>query len=194
MRLCTSTPITAVVYTDGTSADLVMRSIADDLVARGYAVAGFLQINRPRVDRVRCDAILQEIASGAQVTISEDRGPNARGCMLDIRELARAEMLAAKALAASPDLLIINKFGKTESEGGGFRQLMVAAIEQTVPILISVPARNLDPWRIFSGDMSIDHPLATLSTDIDVLYQQLGFVDADKRRSNLPGTDANDSR
>jgi hypothetical protein len=68
--------------------------------------------------------------------------------------MARAMQLAMVALRAAPDLLVLNKFGKTEVEGGGFRTLIAAAIEQAVPVLIGVPYRNIDPWRAFAGELA----------------------------------------
>lgn len=175
IRMFSSAPITAIVYADGQPVDQVIRRIADHLIAGGRSVAGFVEIKRPRVDRARCDMILEEIASGESLNISEDRGPSARGCMLNVRELARAETLATEVLENRPDLLIINKFGKTEAEGGGFRRLMVRAIDRAIPILIAVPARNLDPWQQFSATFSNDIPAEMLASDIDALCTQLGF-------------------
>ena len=83
--------------------------------------------------------------------------------------------LATEALENRPDLLIINKFGKTEAEGRGFRRLMVVAIDHAIPILIAVPARNLDPWQQFSATLSSNVPVGELASDIDELYAQLGF-------------------
>ncbi len=125
-------------------------------------------------------------ASGEQLTISEDRGPNARGCMLDVQELARAETLAIEALENRPDILIINKFGRTEAEGRGFRRIIAIAIDQVGPILIAVPTRNLDPWQQFSATFSNDFLVESLASDIDVLCTQLGFSGPDPDRSSRP--------
>lgn len=186
MRMISSAPITAIIYPEGQRVDHVMRRIAQHLIADGRSVAGFIEIRRPREDRTRCDMILQEIASGERVIISEDRGSDARGCMLNVQELARAETLATRALENRPDLLIINKFGKTEAEGRGFRCLMVIAIDQAIPILIAVPARNLDPWQQFSATLSNNVPVETLASDMNDLCTQLGFSGNDPNRSVAP--------
>ncbi len=91
------------------------------------------------------------IVPGARIAISEDRGPLARGCRLDAHEMARAIALVSDTLRERPQLLMLNKFGKAEAEGGGFRPLIAAALEQGVPVLIAVPLRNLDAWRNFAG-------------------------------------------
>lgn len=148
-------PITAILYSDGREVDPVMVRLSHALQQTGVRMAGFIQSNHPRAGR-RCDMALQEISSGEIISISQDRGPLARGCHLDVSELLRGMQLGRQALAQKPDLLLINKFGKTEGEGGGFRPLIAEAIELGVPVLIAVPWRNIDSWRAFSGELSTE--------------------------------------
>ncbi|MBX9911026.1 MAG: DUF2478 domain-containing protein [Beijerinckiaceae bacterium] len=149
-------PITAILYSEGRDVDPVMARLASRLAESGVRIAGFVQCNLPRADRRRCDMALQEISSGEIIGISQDRGPLARGCHLNVSELLRGMQLGREALAQRPDLLLINKFGKTEGEGGGFRPLIAEAIELGVPVLIAVPWRNIDSWRAFSGELSTE--------------------------------------
>jgi nucleoside-triphosphatase THEP1 len=155
-RLCAGTPITAIVYSEGRAVDPLMRDIAQRLQERGVRLAGFVQRNQLRHGRRRCDMALEELDSGDIIAISQDRGPLARGCHLDVGALLRGLELGRLALARKPDLLLINKFGKAEGEGGGFRPLMADAIELGVPILVAVPWRNIDSWRLFAGDLSTE--------------------------------------
>ena len=146
--------ITALIYTDAAAADRALRGVARRFHAADRRLAGIVQRDEPRPDRVGCDMILEELSSGQAIAISQDRGPHARGCRLDLGELLRALQLVATALEQKPDLLILNKFGKTEAEGGGFRDLIVQAINAEVPVLIAVPCRNLDSWRAFAGELA----------------------------------------
>ncbi len=98
--------------------------------------------------------VLEEIASGECLPISQDRGPHARGCSLDVGQLLAAMQLVRAQLASRPDLLVLNKFGKTEAEGGGFRELIAEAIEEGISVLIAVPWRNIESWRLFTGGAS----------------------------------------
>ncbi len=180
-------PLTAIVYTDGRTVDQVIRLIADYMTKRGAAVAGFVQRDEQRHDRRRCDMVLEEMTSGERIGISQDRGPQARGCMLDVDELLRAEALAMAALEAKPDLLIINKFGKTEAEGGGFRRLLAEAVTRGVPVLIAVPRRNLDAWRVFAAGLATDFEIEHLAGDVAELCHQLGFVGPARGRAASPG-------
>jgi nucleoside-triphosphatase THEP1 len=167
--------ISAIIYTDGREADAMLRQIADDLASRGVEVAGFVQRGESRSDRARCDMVLEEMASGERVVISEDRGALARGCMLNINALVRAETLASQALDAGPDLFIVNKFGKTEAEGRGFRPLISAAVAREVPVLLAVPVRNLEAWNVFADGLSTNHPIDMLDGDIQAVIRKLGL-------------------
>lgn len=148
------TPImTALIYTDSDAADGLLRAVALNLTERGYRLAGLVQHNQPRAGRSRCDMVLEDISGGGLVPISQNRGSHARGCALDIGQLLQAMMLVQQSVATEPDLVILNKFGKTEGEGGGFRPLIAEVAEAGLPLLIAVPWRNLESWRMFAGDL-----------------------------------------
>jgi hypothetical protein len=102
---------------------------------------------------------LEDLGSGARIAIGTDRGRLARGCKLDVNQLLEAIEGVGTQLTSQTDLLILNKFGKVESEGGGLRAVVADAIEAGVPILIAVPWRNIDNWRLFAGELSLELPI-----------------------------------
>jgi nucleoside-triphosphatase THEP1 len=183
-------PISALVYTDSIAADRALRDIAVELLEEGYRLAGLVQINTPRPGRSRCDMLLEELASGEHLGISQDRGPEARGCALDIGQLVVAMQKVRAALAEKPDLVILNKFGKTEAEGGGFRPLIADAIEAGLPMLIGVPWRNIESWRLFAGPLSREFHLETFGQSAvgQSLREHWGL--AYPEPENLPGWSA----
>ena len=65
-------------------------------------------------------------------------------------------MKIESSLDNNPALLVLNKFGKVEADGGGMRGLMAKALERDIPAIIGVPARNLDAWRNFAGEFSTE--------------------------------------
>ncbi len=172
-------PITALVYTDSDAADRALRSIALTLLEHGCRLAGLVQHNTPRPGRSRCDMVLEELASGELLGISQDRGPLARGCALDVGQLLQAMQIVRAGLVHRPDLVILNKFGKTEAEGAGFRPLIGEAIEAGLPLLIAVPWRNIESWRHFAGDLAREVELEHLPADGAGLCERLGLLDAD---------------
>ena len=170
--------ITALVYTDSAAADRALRGVVCRLEATGMRLAGIVQRDDPRAGRARCDMVLEELSSGEAILISQDRGPHARGCRLVVGELLRAMQIVAAALDRSADFLILNKFGKTEAEGGGLRDLIVQAVERDVPVLVAVPYRNLDTWRAFAGDLTREiHSDALAPAELAAALAAIGDTD-----------------
>ncbi|MCK9909061.1 DUF2478 domain-containing protein [Microbacteriaceae bacterium K1510] len=143
--------ILAFVYSDGLAADRLLADVGYRLRAAGVNVAGLVQRNTVVRGRAKCDMELEELGSGAVVRISEDRGPLAKGCRLDQNVLTQASHLMMGIVAQSPAILIVNKFGKIEAEGGGLRDVIAAAAQSDIPTFAGVPFRNIDQWRAFTG-------------------------------------------
>lgn len=149
-----SSLITAVVYSDSAAAARLLECAAGALADAGHLCAGFVQKDDTRPGRHRCDMSLVDLATGACIPISEDRGPGARGCQLDPHGLLSAMEQALEALSEDTSIVVVNKFGKSEVEGGGFRPLIERALERGIPVLIGVPWRNIESWREFAGDFA----------------------------------------
>ena len=113
--------------------------------------------------------LLEDLASGHRTPLFDDRGAGARGCRLDVAALVDASMKVERSLENDPALLVLNKFGKVEADGGGMCGLMAKALERGIPAIIGVPARNLDAWRNFAGEFS-----AELSENADEIRKWLG--------------------
>ena len=75
-----------------------------------------------------------------------------------------------------PDLVIVNKFGKTECEGGGCRSLIAEAIELNVPVLVAVPVGNLEDWRRFAGGFATEYVLDDVPVDGAHLCRHLALI------------------
>lgn len=158
-------PILAILYNDGAAADLLIAGIGRRLRASGIAVAGLVQHNEYVRDRAKCDMSLEELASGAILQISEYRGEGSRGCRLNLGALYDAAGLLLAAIERRPEVIILNKFGKIEAEGGGLRDALAKTLDYEIPMLVGVPFRNLDPWRAFAGDLSLEAKLGERSID-----------------------------
>ena len=156
-------PIMAVVYSESSLAADILRRLAAHFDGLGARCCGFIQHAAPRADRARCDMELEDLSSHETLKLSEDRGEGARGCRLDAVELANAVVRAHDMLATGADILIVNKFGKMEAEGGGFRPVIADALERGIPVLIAIPTCNLDSWRAFAGDLAGEITAETLA-------------------------------
>lgn len=148
--------IAAVVYADGIYPDRAMAAAIAPLEDFGLPLAGALQVTAaPFEGRHPCDMLLKDLASGDVAAIAEERGRHAGGCRLDVGVLTEiGEKVRASLSEGRPRLLVVNKFGKMEAAGGGLRGTIVEAIELGIPVLVGVPARNLDSWRAFAGPLA----------------------------------------
>ncbi len=152
--------VAALVYADGIYPDRVIARAIEPLRERGVALAGALQLESTGLPgRHPCDIVLQDLSTGEITAIAEHRGPEARGCRLDVGLLTDlAEAVASSLRLEKPRLLVVNKFGKIEADGGGLRSAIADAVSKGIPVLVGVPARNLDRWRAFAGPLAVELP------------------------------------
>ena len=138
------------------SLDAQVRDVARGLRMAGLRVAGAVQMNPAGAAGRCCDMALQLLPSDRLIRISEDRGPLARGCRLDAGALeqAVAEVLALLDTPVPPQVLVLNKFGKQEAEGRGFRPVIAEALGRDIPVLVGVGPGNLEALEAFAGGMA----------------------------------------
>tara|TARA_Y100000815_G_C13112892_1_gene413812 strand:+ start:70 stop:444 length:375 start_codon:yes stop_codon:yes gene_type:complete len=98
------------------------------------------------------------LPDGAILRISQDLGPQARGCRLDPAALETAVGLVATGLSSGADLLIVNKFGKHEAEGRGFRDVIAEAVAMDIPVLVGLNALNRSAFESFAEGLAIQLP------------------------------------
>lgn len=138
--------------------DDLLAEVAEHLTGQGWPLAGVVQINSETGPTTRCDMDLQVLALDTRVRISQRLGPMARGCRLDPQGLEEAVGLVERALDQGPRLLLINKFGKAELEGRGFRPVIGRALAAGVPVLTAVNQANLAGFEAFSEGMGTPLP------------------------------------
>lgn len=134
--------------------DALLLQLGQELLAAGWAVSGVVQVNHEVRAGRACDMDLRVLGHDHVVRISQDLGPHARGCRLDTAALEQAVGFVDAALDCAPVLLIVNKFGKSEAEGRGFRNIIGRALSAGVPVLTGVAAAQLDAFRAFSAGMA----------------------------------------
>lgn len=131
--------------------DELIAEVAARLEGRGLRLAGTVQSNVERPDRRRCDMDLRVLPDGPIVRISEDRGDLARGCLLDSGALEQTVQEVMLRLDGA-QLLIVNKFGKRESEGRGLVPVVAEAVSRGIPVLVGVNGLNLAAFLAFAGE------------------------------------------
>lgn len=130
--------------------DQLLFTLAQDLAALGYRTCGTVQINTERGAHP-CDMDVRVLPDGPVLRISQNLGRDAKGCRLDPSALETAVGLVELRLESGADVLIVNKFGKHEADGRGFRTLIAEAILREVPVLIGVNSLNLNAFQEFVG-------------------------------------------
>lgn len=135
--------------------DRLMVTIAEGLAARGIAAVGALQLNIEHDPDRHCHMDLRILGRDDVLRISEDRGRHARGCRLDPRGLADAVQRVDSVLdQGRAAIMLINKFGKQEVEGGGFREVIGRAMIAGIPVLTTVSQGNLDGFQAFAAGLA----------------------------------------
>lgn len=136
------------------ASDVVLTRVAALLSAVEVRLAGTVQRNTDRPGRNQCDMDVQVLPHGPSIRISQDLGNYAKGCRLDSGALEQAVQAASQRLADA-DVLIVNKFGKLESEGRGFCSLIGEALDLGLPVLVGVNERSLPEFLRFSCDLAV---------------------------------------
>ncbi|WP_034490574.1 DUF2478 domain-containing protein [Afifella pfennigii] len=139
--------------------------LAERLQARGMRCIGTVE-EAPERYRARhpCDMALRVLPDGPTRPISQKLGAGARGCRLDPGALEACVSDTAARLSSGADLLILNKFGKLEEQGRGFRDVMAEALSLGIPVLAGVNALSHASFLEFSGGLATE-----LAADPDIL-------------------------
>ncbi len=131
--------------------NLLLAELAERLTRQGLRLCGTVQVDTEREKHHHCDMDLRILPEGPVIRISQDLGPAATACRLDTDALERAVATTGQMLEAGADVMILNKFGKHEAEGRGFRETIAAALSKDVPVLIGANKLNLAALHEFAG-------------------------------------------
>lgn len=143
-----------VVVTGQGDAGPLLREVAARLSKAGVAVAGAVQAQGAEDAQGRCHMELRVLPGTATVRISQELGPLSQGCRLDPDGLERAVAMVERALEAGPEIVIVNKFGKQEGEGRGFRPLIGTALMAGIPVLLAVGQGDLERFLAFAETLA----------------------------------------
>ncbi len=145
-------PIAAVLSDASNSAGLVLTDVARHLRREGCRLAGAVQTADPEEARQgACVMTLSVLPDGPELPIWQELGQHAKGCRLNHEALEDVVGLVDRAIDSSTDVLIINKFGKREGEGAGFRQTIARAIDMDIPVLVGISDAERRAFESFVG-------------------------------------------
>lgn len=143
--------IAALKHDDGNRIDQALLEIADQLRRQGYRLAGAVRADVTTLEENRCNMFLEDLATSIVYPMSQDLGTGSDACRLDDGALDTIADRVEASLQDGADILILNKFGKQESEGRGLRGPIVSAVEQGIPVLVGLSPGRVESWNEFCG-------------------------------------------
>lgn len=153
-------PILAAIRFETGDIDGLLANIAATLLNDGHRVRGVLQSRGEMHGDCHCaDMDLHAIGEARTFRISQPLGNGSHGCRLHPGALAECAAYLENEMDRGTDLLILNRFGRGESEGRGFRDLIGQAMMRGVPVLTAVRPTYEDEWRAFGEGLSCDLPM-----------------------------------
>lgn len=148
--------------------DQLLAEVAARLQAEGWPLAGAVQQNGGETcTGGPCDMDLRLLDGGGTIRISQALGAQSAGCRLDPAGLEAAAGHVAVSLlrsGAMPRLMIVNKFGRQEAEGRGFRPVIAEALGAGIAVLTGVGHDHEADFAAFAGGLATE-----LAPDIDTI-------------------------
>jgi hypothetical protein len=171
--------VAAVVYGADDDPDRVFVDFANDLRRSGRRPVGVIQVGRScrSVDPRVSVAMLPEDEMVPHIETQ------ALGCRLDASRLNDLASRLTAAIGGGADLVIINRFGRSEAEGKGLIAVIARALDADIPVLIAVPEQRFAAWLQFSGGMNV-----RLACRREVLDRWWHTVTGPPRESSGPAT------
>lgn len=138
--------------------DDLLAAIAEGMLANGKSVAGYVQKRRRDAD---CGTLVyvRNLRSGDEMPITKNRGAMAKGCKLDGDALSTLSEQLSQDVETGADLLIVARFGRSEADGRGLRDVISRAMELEIPVLVGVRDEYLPAWGDFHGGIADSLPL-----------------------------------
>lgn len=145
-------PVAAVVHDGRCDVDALLAAFATRQRSAGRTVLGLVMQHRAPAEGCLAAMVLTDVDTGTEYLVSQSLGSQAASCRADPRGFAQASEVFRDALGRAPDLVVCNRFGALEAEGGGFAAELLALLEQGIPVLTVVGTRYAQAWQRFVGE------------------------------------------
>ena len=143
--------LAAVIYRPEDDVDSLLASFATRVRGQGRRLGGIVQRNR----RGDCgpEKLMEviDLMTDQTIPICQNLGSESTACKLDLAGLADASQAVRRAIADDVELVVVNKFGRSEAEGRGLRAEIADAIVAGLPVLTAVSERVYVAWCDFTG-------------------------------------------
>lgn len=150
--------LAAIHFSRGFDIDRLFADTCRELAGTGLRLGGLLQVSSGGEAENATSVHLVDVRTRASYDIWEDRGALASGCRLDEAGLLQAAHIIDRAIEDRVDLIVVNRFGRAESEGRGLRPFIASAIEAEIAVLTCVREPYIDAWQQFHGGLALALP------------------------------------
>lgn len=156
---CDPLPNIAAIRHDGSvDVDALLWKIAGEQRRRGRLVRGLLMTYPEGGTQTCAPMVLVDLADGGAYRVSQSLGQGSSACRADTQGFARASGVLRAALRERPDLVVVNRFGSLEAEGGGFAAELLELMAEGLPLLTAVSTRYEAAWTHFTGGAALLAP------------------------------------
>ncbi|WP_395692835.1 DUF2478 domain-containing protein [Piscinibacter sp.] len=131
--------------------DALLAEVAEAQRSRGRRVRGLLMAPAASGGDCLVEMVLVDVDKRDGYLVSQPLGRDSKACRADPQGFARASMVLRSAAAEEPDLVVCNRFGKLEAEGGGFSAELLEILSRDIPLLTVVSHHLVDDWQRFTG-------------------------------------------
>jgi molybdopterin-guanine dinucleotide biosynthesis protein A len=142
----------AVVLPPGLDGYALLANFAAELGRQGVLLGGLLQQGSKSQGTPPAEVMMLALDSGERFPIMQKLGPGG-SCAADTQEIAAAAMALRRAIDQRKELILVNKFGSLEAEGGGLADEMMAAMAEGLPLLTTVASSRLEAWLDTCGGL-----------------------------------------
>ncbi len=132
----------------------LLTAFAERRRREGFRLAGAIEEPAVASD---CDCrslVLRSLSNNHLFPITQNLGSGSSACKLDTRGLAEACQSILQAIDDGADLVVLSKFGKIETEGGGFVDVFRAAVDANIPCLAGVKPSFAKAYLDYAGEFS----------------------------------------
>ena len=157
--------IAAIVFRRDEDPDPAVLAFVDSARRQGARAAGLVQEHGLRDECGPHRVFVRDLEGGFHHSIMQDLGRASTGCSVDPGAVAIAAERLGAAIDRRPDLLVVNRFGRLESEGGGMLAEIGRAVVDDIPLLICVSDRYLDAWNAFADGLDVKLPVDAAALD-----------------------------
>ncbi len=146
----------AAIEDDGSvDVDGLLAGVASAQRRAGRRVRGLLMTYPDRQAGCAGSMVLVDIETLQEYLVSQPMGSGSTSCRADTQGFARASRVLRDALEQSPELVISNRFGGLEAEGGGFSAELLELMASGIPLLTATKTVHLPAWQRFSGGATV---------------------------------------